>query len=77
VKLAARKPNQKPGYNLGYFTLWWSRMTREGVKDELPRRRKEDDNTSSARMRLLLDCGKTGNETNEQDTKIMDKPLPP
>ena len=34
---AARKPNLKPGYKLGYFTLWWSRMVRDGVKDELAR----------------------------------------
>jgi hypothetical protein len=70
IKLAARKPKPKPGYNLGYFTLWWSRMAREGVKDELARRRKEEDNASSARVRLLLGCGKTGNEPK------MNKPLP-
>ena len=45
-------------------------MAREGVKDELARRRKEEDNASSARVRLLLGCGKTGNEPK------MNKPLP-
>ena len=51
-------------------------MTREGVKEEIARRRKEENDTNSARMRLLLGCGKTENETIEQVTRIMNKPLP-
>ena len=45
-------------------------MAREGVKDELARRRKEEDNASSARVRLLLGCGKTGNEPKRMKNTI-------
>ena len=75
-KPAARKPSSNREYNLGYFTLWWSRMTREGVRDEVARKKKEENDTNSARLRLLLGCGKTGDETFEQDNLMLIKPLP-
>jgi hypothetical protein len=28
-------------YSLGYFNLWWSRMEREGVKEEITRLKEE------------------------------------
>ena len=32
LKQAVKKQKQPQGYNLGYFSLWWSRMEREGAK---------------------------------------------
>ena len=37
-------------------------MTREGVKEEADRKRREEDVISSALMRLYLGCGNTGRE---------------
>ena len=51
-------------------------MTREGVRDEVARKKKEENDTNSARLRLLLGCGKTGDETFEQDNLMLIKPLP-
>ena len=51
-------------------------MAREGVKVELDRRRREEDVTSSARMRLLLGCGKTESEIIERDAIISNKLSP-
>jgi hypothetical protein len=41
-------------YNLNYFTLWWSRMTREGLKEESVRKRRDEDAINSVRLRQLL-----------------------
>ena len=45
VALPKRKrgrTSKQRGYQLAYFTLWWSRMLREGVKEEEARRNKEE-----------------------------------
>ena len=34
-KLAKTKLKPKPGNNLGYFSLWWRRMAREGMKEKI------------------------------------------
>ena len=36
------RTSKQRGYQLAYFTLWWSRMLREGVKEEEARSSKED-----------------------------------
>ena len=41
-------------YHLGYFNLWWSRMTREGVREERMRMEREEMNIKKRRFRLLL-----------------------
>ena len=52
-RLKQRKSSTQ-GYNLGYFTLWWIRMGREGIKEQDARMRKEeDDQTSLELMRML------------------------
>ena len=33
----SKKKNPTKEYNLGYFTLWWNRMVREGMKEETER----------------------------------------
>ena len=33
----SKKKNPTKEYNLGYFTLWWNRMVREGMKEEKER----------------------------------------
>ena len=45
-------------YNLGYFNLWWSRMEREGVKEEIARLKKDKENRTSERLKRLLKAGK-------------------
>ena len=57
-----RSSQQKPklrksinqGYNLGYFTLWCSRMAREGTKERDARRNKEEDDLSSLRLKRMI-----------------------
>jgi hypothetical protein len=45
---------QSQGYNLGYFSLWWNRMDREGVKHALETKRMQEDARTSARLRMLI-----------------------
>ena len=57
-----RSSQQKPklrksinhGYNLGYFTLWWSRMAREGMKEHDAKGNKEEDDLSSLRRKRMI-----------------------
>ena len=73
-KKKPRKPaNSKirSGYNLRYLSRWRSRMVREGVKEAADRKRSEEDNASSALMRLFLSCGKsTGRDRNEKNANL-------
>ena len=41
-------------YHLGFFNLWWSRMLREGMKEEKERVRKEMEFMNKKRFKLLL-----------------------
>ena len=52
------KPKPVSTYNLAWFTLWWNRMERESLKDAAAKKIKCEDNTTSARLRILLGCGK-------------------
>ena len=45
---------QPQGYNLGYFSLWWSRMDREGAKEAAVSKLRHEDAGSSARLRVML-----------------------
>ena len=49
-----RRKKQPPGYYLGYFGLWWSRMDREGAKEAVESRRRHENAGSSARLRMML-----------------------
>ena len=42
TKRKRSRTSKQRGYQLAYFTLWWSRMLREGVKEEEARSSKED-----------------------------------
>jgi hypothetical protein len=45
-------------YNLGYFTLWWGRMEREGRKDAEDRKCRAEDHAASRGMQMFLGCSK-------------------
>ena len=45
-------------YNLGYFTLWWGRMDREGRKYAEERKCRAEDHAASRGMQMFLGCGK-------------------
>ena len=62
-----KKHTQKPkptyktkptaSYNLGYFSLWWNMMDREGIKEASASTRKlqeEDDASSTSLMNFLV-----------------------
>ena len=40
---------------MSYFNFWWSRMTREGQKEESARKRKEEEDRTTLRLRRLLE----------------------
>ena len=61
-------------YTLGYFTLWWSRMYHEGVKEAATKKIQAENKASSARIRDYLMCGKkTVPEKSSYDTNFVDK----
>ena len=49
----------KCNYNLAYFNLWWSRMHREGVKEEKERAQSEEASRRKERLRRMLTRRKT------------------
>ena len=49
-----RRNNQTQEYSLAFFTLWWSRMVREGAKDALEIKRKEEDSTHEWKLREMM-----------------------
>ena len=59
-KPAARKQSTNPGYNLGYFNLWSSRMTREWVRDEVARRKKEEDENQLCKIEATFGLWQDG-----------------
>ena len=71
VKKTSRK-NIEKGYQLAYFSLWWSRMTRESQKEqEEVRSRKERD------QRLTMWTSWTGRheQTNMRTNVLYERPL--
>jgi hypothetical protein len=53
-KQAVKKKEQPQGYNLGYFSLWLSRMDREGAREAVKSKRRYEDTGSSTRLRVIL-----------------------
>ena len=49
-----RKPRHRGGYNLGYFSMWWSRMEREAKKENLETIRMIEDMAGSTRLKKML-----------------------
>ena len=64
-----RKIRKKPQSTDTHFTLCWSRMERESIKNASAKQIWLEDKASSARMRLFLGCG----TTTEKVKKSLDK----
>ena len=78
AKLVIKKKikKQSQGYNLGYFSLWWNRMDREGVKHALETKRMQGDARTSARLRMLLGASRDAvsdstRDDNPEDSKTL------
>jgi hypothetical protein len=60
TKKKSKKNTRSPStYQLGYFTLWWGRMEREGKKEAEERRCKVEDQAASRGMKMFLGCSKS------------------
>jgi hypothetical protein len=56
VEIVSKRTNKKQpqGYNLAYFSLWWSRMDREEAREAVESKLRHEDAGSSARLIGML-----------------------
>ena len=75
---AVRKNNKRrtirspSTYHLGYFTLWWGRMEREGKKEAEERKCRTEDRAASRGMQMFLGCGKRMKDGRKIIWKVME-----
>ena len=51
----SKRPTRNRDYSLGYFNLWWSRMEREGLKEERERLLKLKKDVNMERLRSMME----------------------
>ena len=51
----SKRPDRNRDYNLGYFNLWWSRMEREGLKEERERLLELKKDVNMERLKSMME----------------------
>ena len=70
-----RKSRKQSEYKLAYFSLWWSRMLREGLKEEEARKSREDRDQLTRRWTSWTSWTTRPEVATEKTDVICERPL--